>query len=95
MKKNTKLASGSHTITAECLTLKRLLLGNMTYKQFADKLGISENNLNFKINGKRGWWLDECILAVKILGKHELREVFPEAFEKYGFGNAMPKGAYI
>lgn len=82
--KHTNSASGSHTITVECLTLKRLLFGNMTYAQFAKKLGISENNFTFKINGKRGWWLEECILAVKLLDKKDLKEVFPEAFEKYG-----------
>jgi hypothetical protein len=55
----------------------------MTYAQFAAKLGISENNLIFKINGKRRWWLEECILAAKLLGIKDLKEVFPEIFSKY------------
>ncbi len=78
-----KSTSKQSPFQVECLTLKRMLLGNMTYAQFASKLGISENNLIFKINGKRRWWLEECILAAKILGASDLKEVFPEIFEVY------------
>lgn len=64
--------------------LKTLLFDKgITYAQLARKIGISENNLALKINGKRRWWIDECVEITKILGYTDVREVFPEIYNAY------------
>lgn len=66
-----------------CKKLKLLLFErNMTYEALAMKLGISENNIHFKINGKRRWWIDECIAVTKKLGLEDVGEVFPEIYNE-------------
>ncbi|NMB32717.1 MAG: hypothetical protein GX992_00535 [Clostridium sp.] len=66
-----------------CKTLKTILFDrSITYKTLANKMGISENNLLFKINGKRRWWIDECLTVTKLLGYKDAKEVFPEIFNQ-------------
>lgn len=68
----------------ESKRLKTILFDKgITYEQLAKKIGISENNLYHKINGKRRWWIDECIEIAKILGFSEIKEVFPEIYNEY------------
>ena len=82
MAKNIKSVNKSQEI--ECKTLKNILFASeITYAQIAKKIGISENAVNFKINGKRSWWIEECVLVTKLLGYSDLIEVFPEIVEKY------------
>jgi len=68
---------------AVCKRLKTLLFDkDITYAKLAQKLGISENNLTLKINGKRRWWIDECVFVARYLGFSDLNEVFPEIFSQ-------------
>src|SRR5690606_25587620 len=66
-----------------CKRLKSILFEkSITYETLAQELGISENNIHFKINGRRRWWVDECISVAKILGYDDVSEVFPEIYKK-------------
>jgi transcriptional regulator with XRE-family HTH domain len=68
----------------ESRRLKTLLFdADITYAQLAKKLGVSENNITMKINGKRRWWIDECVEIARILGRSNLEEIFPELYNAY------------
>lgn len=65
-----------------CRKLKGLLAEHdMTVKDLAKKIGISENSLTLKINGGRDWWYWEMLAVVRQFGLAEVREVFPEVHE--------------
>ncbi|HOV79555.1 MAG TPA: helix-turn-helix transcriptional regulator [Bacillota bacterium] len=62
--------------------LKGLLVEHdMSIKDLAKRIGISENSLTLKINGHRDWWYWELMLIVKVFGFSEVKEVFPELYE--------------
>lgn len=68
----------------ESKRLKSILFDKgITYAQIAQKIGISENNFTHKINGKRRWWIDECVEITRILGFTDIKEVFPEIVNAY------------
>lgn len=62
-----------------CRKLKGILAEkDITIKQLAKKIGISENGLTLKINGKRALWFPEALLIAKVLGFNAAEDVFPE-----------------
>jgi len=68
----------------ESRRLKTLLFdADLTYAKAAKQIGISENNFQQKINGNRRWWLEECISIARILGYEDLKDVFPERYERF------------
>lgn len=52
----------------------------MTIRELARKMGVSENSLTLKINGRRNWWYWELMLIVKQFDFIEVRDVFPELY---------------
>lgn len=97
-KRKVTIVSTNKELRPESKTLKTLLFdSSITYVQLAKRLGISENNLTFKINGRRKWWIDECVAIVGVLNSIkkketdlegetflllDLKAVFPETFKK-------------
>ena len=72
-------------MVSKILVASRKLKGLMaehdvTVRQLSRKMGISENSLMLKINGKRDWWFWEMLAVTKYFGFSEVREVFPEIY---------------
>ncbi|MFZ5650124.1 MAG: helix-turn-helix domain-containing protein [Bacillota bacterium] len=64
-----------------CKKLKGLMAEHeITVRQLSQKIGISENSLTLKINGRRDWWYWEMVLVMKHFGFQEVKEVFPEIY---------------
>lgn len=64
-----------------CKKLKGLMVEHsLTLKDLSKKIGISENSLTLKINGRRDWWYWEIMLITKQFGFSEVKEVFPELY---------------
>lgn len=64
-----------------CKKLKGLMAEHeITVRQLSKKIGISENSLTLKINGRRDWWYWEMVSVMKHFGFSEVREVFPEIY---------------
>jgi len=65
-----------------CKKLKGLMAENdVTIRKLSAKIGISENSLTLKINGRRDWWYWEMLFVMKQFGFTEVKEVFPELYE--------------
>lgn len=65
-----------------CRRLKGIMAENgITIKRLSEKIGISENGLTLKINGKRTWWYPEVLRTAKALGYEAPEDVFPEIRE--------------
>lgn len=64
-----------------CRKLKGLMAEHeITVRELAKKIGISENSLTLKINGHRDWWYWEMVSVMKCFGFSEVKEVFPEIY---------------
>ncbi|WP_347491173.1 helix-turn-helix domain-containing protein [Desulfoscipio sp. XC116] len=53
----------------------------ITIRKLSQKIGISENSLTLKINGRRDWWYWEMIAIMKHFGFSEVKDVFPELYD--------------
>lgn len=65
-----------------CKELKGLMAKHgFTVGKLSKKIGISENSLTLKINGRRDWWFWEMIAIIRVFEFSEVKEVFPEIYE--------------
>ncbi|WP_273483667.1 helix-turn-helix domain-containing protein [Desulforamulus ruminis] len=65
-----------------CKKLKGLMAEHeITIRKLSRKIGISENSLTLKINGKRPWWFWEMLVITKEFGFSEVKDVFPEIYD--------------
>lgn len=69
------------TSRVECNRLKGIMVEKkITQERLARLTGISENSLARKINGHRDFWYWEVVFITRLLGFHNISEVFPELF---------------
>ena len=69
------------TSRVECNRLKGIMVEKkFTQERLAKMTGISENSLARKINGHRDFWYWEVVYITRLLGFHNISEVFPELF---------------
>jgi len=62
-----------------CWRLKGLIAEHdMTVKELAQRIGISENSLRLRINGRREWLYKELIATINLFGFSETKDVFPD-----------------
>ncbi|NLA96581.1 MAG: hypothetical protein GX838_07060 [Clostridiaceae bacterium] len=54
----------------------------ITQERLANGIGISENSLARKINGHRDFWYWEVVIITRLLGYHNIIEVFPELYKQ-------------
>ena len=65
-----------------CNRLKGLMVEHKTpTRKLSRNIGISENSLTLKINGRRDWWFWEMVAVTKCFGFSEVKDVFPEIYD--------------
>ncbi len=78
------------TSRVECNRLKGILAEHkITQERLAKMTGISENSLTRKVNGHRDFWYWEVVLITRLLGFHNINEVFPELYKAVVSQNAQ------